>query len=1381
MRKRGGRCHPTGRATIDGYMARAERPGVRQAEVNEVVAGRYRLTRRLARGGMGEVFVALDQSTGAKVALKRMLPAALEQRSLVVHFMREYHALSELRHPRIIEVYDYGVDKTAPYYTMELLDGQDLRDLSPLPYREACAYLRDVASSLALLHARRLLHRDVSPRNVRRTSNGRCKLLDFGAMMPFGIPANVTGTAPCIPPEALQGGPLDQRSDLYALGAVAYCVLTGRHGYAVTEFDELPTAWKQAVVRPKRRVREIPDKLDELVMALMSLDPMKRPASAAEVIDWLSAIGELPADDSAAAAQSFLTSSHIWGRDIERVELSKRLSKALTGQGTTLLIQGELGSGKSRMLAEAALVGQTCGLTVVRAVARKQRGAAATLIGDLVHGLRQAAPLEAQRAAAKRPQVLALQRQALNGAERAASGEQRRQMLTEVTEFVRDVARERPLLITIDDLDRADEQSLALVGAIAHQTRGSPSVLIATHTGAVGTHEQTLSSIVARATTLTLKPLDRRQSDLLVASLFGEVPNLDRVSDWLYRVAHGNPKLTLELCDYLMKRGVVRYVDGAWVVASGDITEPVPQNMAAAMMLRLSTASPAALALAELCSVRRGGVSAEHCLELVKEQPDDVFRALEELVQAGVLESAGGEYVFAQETLRKALQRALSPERSRELHRRWAERLLAQRPQSLDIRLEAGWHLVHTEDELRGADVLARVGPELVNRRIALAAAIPAIEKALAVYEAHDRPRSEQLRLRSMLCMSSFLFDYRLAPKYGGATLEALAQCAGMVDAHRMKRWLGDGLGLIAGMLVALFRWLFSAPRKRGPNPIASMVYFIRTAMGLMGVRAVALDAPGTREIGDRLAIFAKSPLAAMRMLYLMTRAMTAQNLGRESEVYRSGTAAIAQLHKPLLGMSKQEHADLLAGLLLLVGVNESYREHSKALEYARRLEAVGTPLATSAAQRVYMTYYMLRGDRDRTQYYRRLLDLHAIQGGTTWQVEWFAVTIEGMAGATWTDLIALRRSLDKLDRLVLEVPSLSPMREAIRTAYHFRRGEFARAVEIGQGYVAKHPPRSIIGWATAYAITALALVEIDEPEQALLLAERALARVSDEDRAYFVMYATLEVAYATALAVLGQRERSEEIFRIRLARLRACGEHVRAFVIHEYRTKVARLLGDRDALIEALKDMREAALASGNPAVIALADRVTELRARQRSSPLPPSQAVEHKAAPLAAQRPPPPPAPAPVPPPEQTAVSVFLREVKQPDLRAQHALHMLGQYASSGEGYLYLAGSSSLQLAAALDDTPPMAALEDRLGALFASSLLDEPSALELDGRRYRVIPLFDEASPRRCVGVVALHEEISATFEVPRSLVAEIGRVLRAGGTGLSQPPSMFPRSG
>ena len=142
--------------------------------------------------------------------------------------------LARLRHPSIIDVYEYGLDQGVPYYTMELLDGKDLRELACAPYREACRHVRDVASSLALLHAHRLVHRDVSPRNVRVTTSGRPKLFDFGTLIPFGTPPDIAGTPSCVPPEALNGGALDHRTDLYSLGAVLYFLLTGQEAIPAT-------------------------------------------------------------------------------------------------------------------------------------------------------------------------------------------------------------------------------------------------------------------------------------------------------------------------------------------------------------------------------------------------------------------------------------------------------------------------------------------------------------------------------------------------------------------------------------------------------------------------------------------------------------------------------------------------------------------------------------------------------------------------------------------------------------------------------------------------------------------------------------------------------------------------------------------------------------------------------------------------------------------------------------------------------------------------------------------------------------------------------------------------------------------------------------------
>jgi len=157
-----------------------------------LIADRYRLEAALGTGGMGAVYRVRDERTGRRVALKQLrLPSAI----LLSQFEREYRTLSQLAHPSIIAVYDYGVDQSGfPFYTMELLDGLDLFEAEPPSWRTACALLRDVASSLAILHSRRLLHRDISARNIRCTSDGRAKLIDFGAMAAMGPAAKPIGT-----------------------------------------------------------------------------------------------------------------------------------------------------------------------------------------------------------------------------------------------------------------------------------------------------------------------------------------------------------------------------------------------------------------------------------------------------------------------------------------------------------------------------------------------------------------------------------------------------------------------------------------------------------------------------------------------------------------------------------------------------------------------------------------------------------------------------------------------------------------------------------------------------------------------------------------------------------------------------------------------------------------------------------------------------------------------------------------------------------------------------------------------------------------------------------------------------------------------------------
>ena len=178
--------------------------------------------------------------------------------------------------------------------------------------REACALLRDVASSLAILHSRGLLHRDVSPRNVRCTADGRAKLIDFGAMAPMGVTHDVVGTPPFVPPEALELQALDGRADLYALGVVRLLDARRQLPYPARAMEDFPSSGTDAP-RPMWW-RRAPGCAVQLVMQLISLEPDARPRTAGEVVERLSAIAGLKLERSRSVAGAYLATPSLVDR-----------------------------------------------------------------------------------------------------------------------------------------------------------------------------------------------------------------------------------------------------------------------------------------------------------------------------------------------------------------------------------------------------------------------------------------------------------------------------------------------------------------------------------------------------------------------------------------------------------------------------------------------------------------------------------------------------------------------------------------------------------------------------------------------------------------------------------------------------------------------------------------------------------------------------------------------------------------------------------------------------------------------------------------------------------------------------------------------------------
>jgi tRNA A-37 threonylcarbamoyl transferase component Bud32 len=289
--------------------------------------GSYQLGELLGRGGMGEVYQATHRMFARPAAIKLIRPEMLgagdsaAAQLAVKRFRREAEAAANLRSPHTVELYDLGVteDRTL-YFVMELLDGMDLESLvrqhGPVCAGRVIHILRQVCESLEEAHVRGMVHRDIKPANIHLgrvgLRNDFVKVLDFGLVkVVAGQPtehslATAAGLTPGTPaymaPEMALGEEVDGRADLYALGCVAYYLLTGQVVFeADTPFQMVARHLRAEPVPPSQRTeRPVPPALERLVLTCLAKLPEDRPASAAALARSLAAIEIEPWDQEQA-------------------------------------------------------------------------------------------------------------------------------------------------------------------------------------------------------------------------------------------------------------------------------------------------------------------------------------------------------------------------------------------------------------------------------------------------------------------------------------------------------------------------------------------------------------------------------------------------------------------------------------------------------------------------------------------------------------------------------------------------------------------------------------------------------------------------------------------------------------------------------------------------------------------------------------------------------------------------------------------------------------------------------------------------------------------------------------------------------------------------
>lgn len=266
---------------------RAGAPELPDPTLGVTVAGRYRVTDLLARGGMARVYRARDERLDRDVALKILSLPYADDPAFVDRFLAEARAAAAITHPNLVHVYDSGSDGALRFIAMELLDGsRSLRELlderGRLPADEIVPILRDVLAGLAAVHAHGLVHCDVKPGNILVREDG-AKLIDFGIAQTGAMRSETAiGTLQAMSPEQLAGGRLTRASDVFAVGAAFYQALAGRPPFAGTTSDQVAAAQRAGPPpSPARLVPGVPPRIADVALQALELAPERRFESAA--------------------------------------------------------------------------------------------------------------------------------------------------------------------------------------------------------------------------------------------------------------------------------------------------------------------------------------------------------------------------------------------------------------------------------------------------------------------------------------------------------------------------------------------------------------------------------------------------------------------------------------------------------------------------------------------------------------------------------------------------------------------------------------------------------------------------------------------------------------------------------------------------------------------------------------------------------------------------------------------------------------------------------------------------------------------------------------------------------------------------------------------
>ncbi len=739
-------------------------PGVpsaarRSLEPGMWVMGRYHILEPLGEGGMGRIWLAEDAQEQRRVALKVMqVPEGLppgKVEELVLMFRHEFFAMKRLRHPATLKVFDCGLTESGHrYITMEAVDGQDLSRLAReqvLDTRGLYRVLIQMAQVLAFIHSRLYVHCDIKASNVRITSSGAVKLMDFGVMHQLGTPGSgrLKGTLEYLAPEWQRGASIDGRADLYSLGVMAFFLATRQLPFKRdTPASLLADHLSTPPPRPSSLGR-VDSRLEEIILTLLAKDPRERFQDASELLAALChASGEPLPEEPLAARASYLHVPEVVGRQAELELLLRALQKAGQGQSRAVLLGAPAGVGKSRLLQEFELQAQLAEIPFGVGQCRAEGLAPLAPIGQALRVLVPRTPAELLERLG--PLLGKLVPALATGPAPTFRdpGAEKMAVFGALAEWLQTLGHQCTFVLCLEDLHWADTASLEVLNVIIrslHQTRGM--VVAAFRSNELNRLSLAFETVDEGLTSrLELAPLTDGHLEVLVRLV---LPGLEVPAGFVARLhatTGGNAFFATECLRMLVEEGALRRVGGRWSVVGSLEERALPGSIREAVLARLATLPEDRVAL--LRRLAPAGRSLE--LPLVRALADlpeaELFLALDELVERQFLQRVEGRCVFTHDTVHESLQESTPEAERRAHHGRIAETLQQLGGNRPGVARAVGYHFTRSNEPQRAVVPLLRAGQASIEAKALLDATL-VLKEAAALLEAGPRTpeRVEQL------------------------------------------------------------------------------------------------------------------------------------------------------------------------------------------------------------------------------------------------------------------------------------------------------------------------------------------------------------------------------------------------------------------------------------------------------------------------------------------------------------------------------------------------------------------------------------------------------------------------------------------------------------